>query len=75
MIGIGAAIMNMWIAALSLGVQATFMGDICVAKKAIASKLGLRSDLAGALVIGYPAAGAPQPPSKPIDDERVVWRR
>lgn len=74
-IGVGAAIMNMWIAALSLGVQATFMGDICVAEKAIADRLGLSFDLAGALVLGYPATGVAPLPPKALDETRIVWRR
>lgn len=54
-IGVGAAVMNMWIAALSLGLKATFMGDICVADKKIKRALAMERDLAGALLLGYEA--------------------
>ena len=74
-LGIGAAVTNMWIAANALGVQAAFMGDICVAEKTIASKLGLKRDLVGVLTLGY--SRAPVSPDRvhyDISDEtRVVW--
>lgn len=54
MIGIGAAIQNMWLGAISLGLQGLFMGDIRIAEGGIKDRLGIRVDLAGVLVIGYP---------------------
>ena len=51
------------------------MGDICVAEKTIASKLGLKRDLVGVLTLGY--SRAPVSPDRvhyDISDEtRVVW--
>jgi nitroreductase len=74
-IGIGAAIMNMLLAASSLGVQALFMGDVCVAERAIAAKLGFSCDLIGVLAIGY--SQAPVSPNRVhydvSDETRVVW--
>lgn len=74
-LGIGAALTNMWIAAISLGVQAVFMGDICVAEKRIAEKLGLQRDLVGVLALGY--SRAPVSPDRVhydiSDQTRVVW--
>ena len=35
---LGTAIMNMWTAAMSLGLQGVFMGDVCVAERAIAAR-------------------------------------
>lgn len=74
-LGIGAAIMNMWLAANALGAQAAFMGDVCVAEKAIAEKLGIKCDLIGVLVVGYSTAKpSPQRVHYDVSDEmRVVW--
>ena len=74
-IGIGAAVMNMWIAANSLDVQAVFMVDICIAEKEVATKLGFTCDLVGVLALGYsnrPAGGDRVRPSA-TDETRVVW--
>lgn len=74
-LGVGAAIMNMWLAANSLGVQAAFMGDVCVAERAIAERLGLQCDLIGVLALGFSTS---QPSPKRVhydvsDELRVVW--
>ena len=76
LIGLGGVVMNMWIAALSMGARAAFMGDICVAEAIIAKELGLRCDLAGVLLIGYPAepSGDGRKPTPP-QSEHVVWHR
>lgn len=58
-LGIGTAIMSMWIAAISLGLQASFMGDVCVAENAIAKRLGIERDLVGVLAVGYSDALSP----------------
>lgn len=75
MIGIGAAVMNMWIAANALGVQGVFMGDICIAEKIIAARLNFTCDLVGVLAIGY--SQAPPSPGRlhydVSDHTRVVW--
>lgn len=52
-LGIGTAIMNMWIAGNSLGLQGVFMGDVCVAEAAISRRLGIERDLVGVLILGY----------------------
>ena len=76
-LGLGAAIMNMWLAANSLGAQAVFMGDVCVAEKAIAARLGIARDLVGVLVVGY--SDAPASPHRVhydvSDESRVAWHR
>jgi nitroreductase len=76
-LGIGTAIMNMWLAAISLGAQASFMGDVCVAEKAIAARLGLERDLVGALAIGYSTSMPYQERLRPDvpDGCRVVRHR
>lgn len=76
-VGIGAALMNMWLATHALGVQASFMGDVCVAEKEIASRLGIGCDLIGVLAIGYSSAGvSPKRVHYDVTDERrVVWHQ
>ena len=75
--GIGTAIMNMWMAAISHGVQGVFMGDVCVAEKDIAKRLGIKCDLVGVLILGFSKAGpAPNRVQYDItDDSRVTWHR
>lgn len=58
MIGIGAAIQNMWLAAQALGLAGVFMGDVLVAEPWIRARLGLSGDLVGVLAIGYSNGGA-----------------
>lgn len=61
-LGVGAAVENMWLAAESAGLVATFMGDVVVAEKAINRQLGIQGDLVGALAFGHPLeshAGSP----------------
>jgi hypothetical protein len=59
----------------SLGVQAVFMGDICIAESTVAAKLGLVCDLVGVLALGYSEAAAPagRVHYDITDDTRVVW--
>lgn len=76
-LGIGTAIMNMWLAANALGIRACFMGDICVAEKEISRQLGIERDLIGALALGY--SDEPPAPNRVhydiSDDTRVIWHR
>jgi nitroreductase len=55
-VGVGAAIENMWLAAESLGLVATFMGDVVIAEAAVAQMLSIAGDLVGVLVLGHPLA-------------------
>jgi nitroreductase len=50
-IGLGAAIENMWIAATSLGLSASFMGDVLVAEETVKRQLGMSGDLVGVLAL------------------------
>jgi nitroreductase len=77
MIGHGAAIEGMWLAALSLGLGGVFMGDVLVAEGPIREVLGMDGDLVGVL-----ALGPIQPPQTPApssielgspDATGVVW--
>lgn len=73
-LGIGAAIQNMWVSAHALGVQATYMGDVLIAEEEIARRLGIERDLVGVLALGYSEARAPRRVSRDISDPAtVVW--
>jgi nitroreductase len=75
MIGIGAAIENMWLAAEALGVRVAFMGDVVIAEDDICRRLGIAGDLVGVLALGF--SDVPAPPGRQRLDERhaehVVW--
>jgi nitroreductase len=53
MIGLGASIENMWLAAHSHGLGGVFMGDVLIAQDAIRERLGMSGDLVGVLALGY----------------------
>lgn len=75
LIGIGAAIENMWIAAEALGVRGCFMGDVVIAEEEIATRLGIEIDLMGVLALGYSDAPAAWPKDLDVlrDETHVVW--
>ena len=64
-LGVGAAIENMFLAAHALGVQGTFMGDVVIAEEAISLRLGIKRDLIGVLALGYS--------SEPVSTQRVAY--
>ncbi|KQZ90890.1 hypothetical protein ASD62_03445 [Phycicoccus sp. Root563] len=75
LIGIGAAVENMWIAANALGVAAAFMGDVVIAESTIGGRLGFTGDLLGVLALGYSAA-EPRPPMDVrafAESTRALW--
>jgi len=77
MIGIGAAIENMWLAAEALDVRVAFMGDVVIAEDDIRRALGIVGDLVGVLALGFsdvPMAARRQRLDE-RDAERVVWHR
>ena len=63
MIGHGAAIENMWIAATALGLAASFMGDVLVAEDQVKRRLGFVGDLVGALALRPADPASPGAPS------------
>jgi nitroreductase len=71
--GLGAAVQNMWLAALDLGLSAVFMGDVAVAERAIAARLGIEGDLLGALALGYASTDQRRPRDLELDPELVRW--
>jgi nitroreductase len=75
LIGIGAAIENMFLAAHSLGLGCAFMGDVMIAEDGINEILGVEVDLAGVLTFAHPAE-RPLPRSDrpdPILSDAVRW--
>lgn len=75
-LGIGTALAAMWHAANAMGLQASCIGDVCVAERLIAQRLGIVGDLACVLALGYSTAiPRSRPPIDPHDVERVVRHR
>lgn len=74
-LGIGAAIENMWIAAEAFGLRGCYLGDVVVAEEEISRRLGIENDLLGVLALGY--STAPIRPQRlqeaPMDGAHVVW--
>lgn len=54
-LGIGGAIQSMWLTAVDLGLAGVFIGDVLIAEDLISSRLGIRGDLIGVLIIGRPS--------------------
>ncbi|ORX17356.1 hypothetical protein AWC27_17985 [Mycobacterium szulgai] len=73
MLGIGAAVENMWLAANALGLGAVFMADVLVAEDAIKRKLGIGGDLVGVLSLG-PHDGAGRPSMGARLEDLTIWR-
>jgi nitroreductase len=75
MIGIGAAVENMWLAAEALGVRVAFMGDVAIAEDDIRRRLGITGDLMGVLVLGFSDVPVPARRQRldEQDTERVAW--
>lgn len=71
-IGIGAAVENMYLAARSQGLEGVFMGDVLIAKTEIETKLGMTGDLMGVLALGYATETPPEKSSSQLLDDKVV---
>ena len=56
MVGIGAAMERVWIAAVSLRVSAAFLADLVIAEEQIKAELAITGDVVGALALGYSRA-------------------
>jgi nitroreductase len=52
-LGIGAAIENMWVAAESFGLRGCYLGDVVIAEDEVRRRLGMQDDLIGVLALGY----------------------
>lgn len=69
-LGIGAAVENLLIAAGCLGLGGVFIGDILIAEQAIRERLGMEGDLVGVVAIGHgPTPAEP----RAVQDGRLVW--
>lgn len=74
--GLGAALQNMWLAANSLGIGVAFLGDLNIAEDEIRAMVGLEGDLMGVIALGYAPLEAPprrEPPRETQADAPVVW--
>lgn len=70
-LGLGAAIENLLLAARALGLDAVFVGDILVAENAIRDRLGMVGDLVGVVAIGHTTHSEVAPRTR--REDRVVW--
>ena len=74
-VGIGTAIENMWLCAVSLGLSAAFMGDAVIAEQRVRRELQMSGDLMGVLALGYselpPWPAIPSPSETQVDDPVV----
>lgn len=76
MLGLGAALENMWLAANSLGLSVAFLGDLAIANDTARRVLGLEGDLVGLLALGFSASTPPprrEPPRETQSTTPVVW--
>jgi nitroreductase len=74
--GLGAALENVWLAANSLGIGVAFLGDLNIAEDEIRAMLGLEGDLMGVIALGYAPLEAPprrEPPAETQVAAPVVW--
>lgn len=76
-LGIGAAIENMWVAAEGCGLRGCYLGDVAIAEEEISRRLGIANDLLGVLVLGHSTASAPPHllQDASMDEAHVVWHR
>lgn len=74
-LGVGAAIQSMWIAAVAHGLAGVFMGDVLIAESRIKTRLEIGGDLVGVLVLGYARGGEPVAERLPdsLSGGRVRW--
>lgn len=73
--GLGAALQNLWLAAIEAGLVGTFMGDIAIAERWIQEQLGLDGELLGVLALGYGSTppNAPRQSRDPRERSLVRW--
>lgn len=71
MVGIGAAIENILLAAHAYGLGGVFMGDVVIEKKSIEEYLGMKGDLLGVIALGNPAQTKLW--DKPLEKDRIIW--
>lgn len=70
LMGLGACLQSLWIAAEAQGLHGVFMGDPLVAEETFRERLGLEGDVAGVLCLGYTTGGSAP---KHLEPDRVRW--
>lgn len=73
MLGIGAAIQNLWLAANDNGLSAAFLGDLVIAEWPIKELLKMKGDLVGVLALGYADTATERPARAPSADSLVTY--
>ena len=74
LLGLGAALENLWLAANAVGIQVAFLGDLTVAEEAIATRFGITGDVAGVVALGYSADEPPLRHDRDVaSDDGIVW--
>lgn len=73
LIGLGAAIENMWLAANSLGIGATFMGDVVIVEQAIKRVVSVNGDVVGVLALGHLRPDTTPHPRPAHESDLAVW--
>lgn len=72
MLGIGAAVENMYLAVGALHLGGVFMGDIVIKDDDIRKKLGMQGDLIGVFIFGHPAKIRAELWDKPLESSSVT---
>lgn len=74
-LGIGAAIQNLWLAAEASGLRGVFMGDVLIAEAEFRDLMGIDNDLMGVFIMGHPASpeAVPSWPKPPPGEDEVRW--
>lgn len=72
LIGLGAAIQNMWLAAHAHGLAGVFIGDVLIAEAEVRRRLEMDGDLVGVLALGRSASPPRAPRSLAKDRVRSI---
>lgn len=72
-LGVGAAVQNVQLAAQALGLGCAFMGDVLVAEAAIRRRLRVEGDLVGGIAMGHTNTWMPPRTVSPTDPRVAVW--
>lgn len=72
LVGIGAAVQSMWLAAHALGLAGVFVGDVVIAERQVRAALGIEGDVIGVLALGY--SDAPPWTERRVKVDRAVIR-
>jgi nitroreductase len=70
-VGVAAAVQNMWLAAHALGLAGVFIGDVVIAEPLVKSRLALQGDLIGVLALGRSDA-PPHAPRRQLGGRAVI---